>query len=214
VLSGHGVSLTCCVVRSTGVWWWLTRESGKLCSKCSNWKDPELGCQTCLSWHEGASVPVRSYFVLKSVGVDAEDGVICKVAFAQLTKAVLETCVERIVPVLCEISTGALEDVMELRAGVQQGWWKTVESLYVQLHLGLFSCGDKQQCTVGSVCTECASLPDHSRVFWEENSFYGVFPSGAHHPWSGVTDAAGIVQVRRARQRLWSECMDGWRSIL
>ena len=89
-------------------------------------------------------------------------------------------------------------------------WGQQVSALFSGLHNGMFLSGERCECRVGVVCSECVGMRVEERLFVFENSFAGLNPSGKQHWWTGITDAAGIVQVLRGRPWYWKECFNGW----
>jgi hypothetical protein len=202
------VTVTCCVVRKEGLWWWLTRETGKLPTKCESASDLEDPCECCSSW-KGTHVPIRSFFVLRSIGIHSGK-VHSLVAIALLTQRALEVVVHHLLPYLCEVSTDA--DELIIRDG-KKTWFRRMADLYESLEMGLFSSKERCSCSPTARCGSCVTVSITERLFVCQKCFDKPFPLGPRHWWTGATDAAGMVEVRRGRSREWLECIDGYDNL-
>jgi hypothetical protein len=175
------ISLTCEVGTGGGRCWWLTRESGRGPSDCT--EGPE--CVACSAVMEGGTR--GAYVVLKGVYSPFHSKVVERgeVALARLCVESVDVVRERVAPRVARCVSGDLPSGDAMKGSLNV--CAKMKSFFDFLYGGAYSCMECK-CDMEALCIGCASLGPGANRFLTPRGF-----TGPEHWFAGVTDAVGRV---------------------
>jgi hypothetical protein len=183
-----------CLVEPAGVFFWLTRESGKL-AVCR--KAPACGCGRT----EERSLPVRrSVVAVKAVG-QVGGCFYSGVAVAPLSSETLKVAVDR---VSVDLVRGVSFDTADVNAVRKKLY--VLRAYMKELQYGMYHSGAGCSCVPGSVCSQCVSrMPEQwfCAVDWRWSASAVVMAGPAIFG----TDTVGAVSMCDGHERRWLSCV-------
>lgn len=187
VLVSQHVSVTCSVEESE-VFWYLTKESGRVPVSCSH----------------SSGVLAKPMELRRSVLVVqlsacwwATEIQWSEVAVARLTREALFVVERRFLPLLVRVWKDVVDVESDSMRRLVRRWFAEADAFFGLLDGGAFSTGFSCACVVTGVCKQCKQLEEESRRFIVQDRYEGVFPLGKEHWWTGVTDAVQVGQRQK-----------------
>lgn len=156
------VSFTCCVVRRTGTWYWLTRESGQLPAKCDLDGEEEDECEVCSLWRDETVAPAKSYLCIGMIG-EQEGTIDSLVGFSAFCERSVDVVLGTILPQLREVWMDDGEGTMQEEI---RSWRGEVFGMFYALHNGTFSSVKECECLQGVICVACKGVQVEECLFF------------------------------------------------